>query len=217
MLIRNALVCILATALLGCSTNEQPTEEGCTGNDTPPVSMQDSILWDWMDITVGQSSEEEIIAKFGPPEQTVVWPITASPVACVYYYHRDDVFFGVWLAGGQAIGLEFRDIKPNYRINETAMPASFEQAKQLYGRADIVGWSDRGSGFRSIAWLEQGIQADISLIANNRIAIARFFPEFTSEEFEATLWSNLVFNEQSSGGDVVDTAPRDPFDWSTPP
>lgn len=205
-----------ACSKMAISPGEVITEEPlCSGNDIPTQGLPKEPSWTWLGITVGKSTEQDVITAFGEPKRTRLWP-PDQPEACIFIYTLDDdSIIRVWLAGDMIIGLEVGQPYP-LRDFPIDAPRTLEEAKKLYGRAEIVGYST-GGFVRSVVWLSHGVQAEISLISdNNGVGSILYFSPLTEDEFRNSLWSGLVLDENPTlypGSDLSDYAPKDPFEW----
>jgi hypothetical protein len=211
---------LLTSALCSCSAHENNTDDNqfecdATEDGITQYTFRESE-WMWLNIQVGKSTVQDTIANLGQPELTRLWP-TANPQICRYVY--DDGNGGsivIWLAERSVVGIEFVQPYPQQAFAVEA-PRTLEQAKTQYGRPDIVGYSELGFGIRSVIWLDEGIQAEVSNVSeDNRIGTILYFSPMSQEEFEVSPWSALVLDENPTlcpTCDLRDYAPRDPFDW----
>lgn len=216
------MLIVLLGVLGACSqvTTDRDTiteQKECTGADVPGQNLPEASAWTWLNVTIGESTEQDIIAEFGEPDLTRLRP-DGRPEACLYIFKEDDGnSFNVWIAGDTVIGLEFGQTYPRQPTFQRAeIPRTFEQAKELYGRAELVGYSNGGFA-RTIVWPTKGIQAEVSIVSESlAIGAIRYFTPMTEEEFYNSLWSNYILEENPTlypTSDLRDTAPKDPFDW----
>ncbi|MEW5873328.1 MAG: hypothetical protein AB1894_28975, partial [Chloroflexota bacterium] len=169
--------------------------------------------WSWLGMTVGYSTEQDLVAKLGKPKSVFPWPTNVGkPLACVYRYQLED-WPKFWLAKNKIIGIEFSKSTVEFHTDE--LPGTLHEAKSLYGRPELVGWSSiYGAGYRSVVWLNRGIQAEVAVGGDCWIANILYFTPMGDDEFDASLWSQLVLTTNPTlNSDQPDTMPRDPFDW----
>lgn len=206
-----------ACSKIAVSPGEAVTEEPlCSGSDVSAQDLPKEPSWTWLGITVGKSTEQDVLAIYGEPKRTRLWP-PDQPEVCIFIYTLDDdSFLNFWLAGDLVVGLEVGQPYP-LRSLPIDVPRTLEQAKQLYGRAEIVGYSSGGYGVRSVVWLSHGVQAEVSTITDNDgVGPILYFTPITEDEFRNSLWSGLVLDENPTlypGSDLSDYAPKDPFEW----
>lgn len=212
---------IVSLLLLGAcgqiSTKEGVTEQNqCSGDDVPAIALPQGPTWTWLDITIGESTEQDVVNRFGVPDLTRLWP-REQPQACIYVYKETTNTFRVWLAGNTVIGLESGRTYGDAAFHMKGAPLTFEQAKELYGRAELIGYSNLEYGMRSVAWINQGVQAEVSIyIEGMPISTIRYFTPMTEEQFSDSLWSQLILDENPTQGppyELIDIGPKDPFDW----
>ena len=97
------------------------------------------------------------------------------------------------------------------------LPGTVHEAAELYGHPDNIGWTP-DTFARTLVWLNKGILI-VALVGppdsiKNPIIRSFHFNPMTKSEFHSSLWSSYLIETQPPIiGDVVDTAPRDPFDW----
>jgi hypothetical protein len=212
------LILVLSINLSSCSEATHVTPISCTGNEISVQNSTGDSSWSWSNIVVGKSTGRDVAAKFGKPKSTLLWPNADQPQACIHYYGNDDDFFAVWLAGDRVIGIEFRRFAFDFaRSNgKIEIPTTFEEARDVFGYTELVGWSERGHSFRSVVWAEQGIQVEISLDTDRHyVEIARYFIPISPGDFHNSSFSQLVLDENpTEGTDFVDRGPKDPFEWN---
>ncbi len=211
------LVLLGACSKIAVSPGEAVTEEpSCSGSDISAQDLPKEPSWTWLGITVGKSTEQDVIAIYGKPKRTRLWP-PDQPEACILIYTLDDdSILNFWLAGDLVIGFGVGQPYP-LRDFPIDAPRTLEEAKDLYGRAEIVGYSTGGYGARSVVWLRHGMQATVNIRTDdNSIDRILYFTPITEDEFHNSLWSGLVLDENPTlypGSDVWDNAPKDPFEW----
>ena len=167
--------------------------------------------WSWLDITIGYSTERDLVAKLGRPQNISPWPGNATnPLACIYRYQLEDGS-QFWVAGNKVIGIGFW--KSTAQFNADDLPGTMVEAIDLYGRPEIVGWSSiYGSGYRSVIWVDRGIQAEIDVYGDGMITDILYFTPVS--DFSALPWARLVLEKNPTlDTDSPDMMPRDPFDW----
>jgi hypothetical protein len=217
MLLQVALVGSVLLTLIGCKTDMSKHEdlvnvvEKC---DSASIQYEGGPSdWNLLDIKIGISSEDDLLAIHGEPTKIASWPSrnTESPLACIYYYTSADGQPAFWLAGGKVIGIEIQKYGNGYTLPD--LPETQEDAKIMYGKPDIIGWS-RYPGLRSCVWTNKGIQAELSVAGNQNIDKIVLFPPMSEKEFSESLWAGLVADiNYSLFTDSVDNLPIDPFDW----
>lgn len=192
-------------------------EKPCTGSDVAVQHLPDGPARTWLGITVGSSTEQDVIDELGVPESSRLWP-GDQPQACVYIYKADVSALRVWLAGNVVIGLEFGLLYPHPAFGMVEVPQTFEEAKEQFGHAELVGYSRHVNGVRSVIWLSHGVQAEINLVADSLPVISiLYFTPMTQEEFRNSVWSSLILDSNPSlqpGSDFRENLPKDPFDWN---
>lgn len=217
----NLLLLMFAVlSITGCSS-PLPEEEDtsmptsiCNSEDfpLPHYNVEGSAAWTWSGITVGITTEDELLAKLGEPSSITAWP-SNEPQACIYRYQDLNNHPTFWLADSKVVGACFSTYDEQTRLD--GQPATFNQAKELYGRAEIVGWTlSLGAGYRSVVWLRYGVLAEISYRGKQNIGTITYFMPMNEEEFRNSVWSTLVMETNpTTKTDNVDTYPQDPFNW----
>ncbi|MEM7343643.1 MAG: hypothetical protein AAF485_05335 [Chloroflexota bacterium] len=130
---------------------------------------------------------------------------------CIYFYdpldNGDPVTF--WLGNGRVIGIELWEPAHQLEIEDKV---TIDNAQNLYGRPDLVGWSRiYGPNHRAVVWLEDGAMADVDRYG--RLVNLLFFTPVAEEEFETLPWARNIEDEPNLDSSWVDLGPRDPFDW----
>ncbi len=210
---------VLSLSMAGCS-RLAPEGKGltaaraCNSQDIPlpDYNIEEGAAWTWLDITIGVTTEEELLAELGNPGSISPWPQSSrEPQACVYRYQQLDNYPTFWLAGGRVIGARFSTYDDQTRMN--GQPATFNEAMELYGRAEIVGWNPLG-GHRSVVWLNYGILAEVIVGGKQKVSTMLYFSPMDEEVFGDSLWSHFVLETNPTvGTDHIDDYPRDPFTW----
>lgn len=175
--------------------------------------------WNWLDITVGASTEQDVIERFEETESKGPWIdfATGEQQACVYGYTINDEGVRFWLQNDNVVGIEFINYgRSEFQIEE--LPETVKEAAELYGHPDNVGWTRMDSFARALVWLDKGILIVAHVghpdSLKNPIIRSFYFNPMTESEFDSSLWSFYLIEIQPPiAGDAIDTAPRDPFDW----
>jgi hypothetical protein len=211
------LIFIVSTACSWTPFKTRPvfaTRDECKMSSKAQIS-ENTSSWTWLGVTVGASIEQDLITKFGEPD-AIHFEQEVPQVVCTYFYHTldngDAVTF--WLADGKVIGIDLWEPAHQLLTDERV---TIDDAKALYGRPELVGWSKvYGAGYRAVVWLDQGVMAQVSLRWNNgktAISNATYFSPMTEEEFASSPWARFILDKPNLNTDYVDYGPQDPFEW----
>jgi hypothetical protein len=187
----------------------------CDSSDFPTPYPSEEPGWTWYGITIGSSTEQDLINKLGEPSTRAPWPPSRGKlVACVYRYADLDNFSEFWLTGGKVVAIQIATHDDETRLR--GQPATLDELKELYGRADLVGWHPvYGAGHRSVVWTSEGMLAIVFRgEPDDWIGRILYFPPMSHDEFSDSMWSwYVLYTNPTLDTDVIDTLPRDPFDW----
>jgi hypothetical protein len=183
----------------------------CDSANIPNPFLGEEASWSWQGITIGVSTEQDVVAAFGEPDRIHTWRDERGIRGCVYRYQRPNLYPTFILAGDRVIGIDLRT-EPG-ETGPAGQLETIDNVRELFGRADIVGYSgDLGAGYRSVVWLDEGILAQA--IVSGPIVYIIYFTPMTESEFADSMWSGLVlYTNPTLETDYADHFPRDPFDW----
>lgn len=218
---RFLMLLILSLGIAGCSSLISEGKEIIAGDECnpqdiplPDYDLKEEEAWIWLDITIGTSTEEELRARLGEPASITFWPQKSyEPQACVYRYQELDNYPTFWLAGGKVIAARFSTSNDQTQIE--GQPATIDQAIELYGNAEIVGYNATlGAGYRSVVWLDYGVLAEAYVGGGQQVGTVMYFSPMSEDEFRDSPWSTYVLETNPTvGTDNIDDSPRDPFNW----
>jgi hypothetical protein len=224
----SSLLCII---LLGsCLQPGLPNRAPAEGDQqkvcvklTLPSTAPLNPSWTWFEITVGESSSEDLISKYGEPLTKRFFPVGGEPAGCIYQYSLDGhtVFF--YIVDGRVYAIEIP--APSYLFGNDAI-FTLVDVVGMYGRPELVGFNTPyGSGYRTLVWPVEGVQAFVSLglelsaerpplidISRADIVSLVYSSPTSVEEYQESFLS-IWFHETRPESDVFEVYPQDPFDW----
>jgi hypothetical protein len=226
--IPSLLSAILLSACLQINLSNAATpdnkqlEEICE-KSTSQSNVRPNPSWTWFNIIIGESTYEDLISNYGTPITRQIFPSIRKPLGCIYQYKLDDhtVFF--YIMDGQIVAIETP--APSYLFGTGAI-LPLADFVEKYGRPEMVGFnSPYGSGYRTLVWLREGVQAFVSLglelsaerpllIDINRADIVSlvYSSPTSAEEYQESFIS-IWFHETRPESDIFEAYPQDPFEW----
>lgn len=181
--------------------------------------------WTWFEITAGVSTFQELTENFGQPESIVVNSHKLfDKERCLVKYVIEDNNVLFTIEEGRVIAIEFYN--PGYPFGKSNI--SLNDLVENQGYPDLIGYNKPyGSGYRTIVWLNQGVQAvvvvgaieawppskltEVELTEFHVLGTEYFYP-MTEIEYRKSYLSSW-YTEERPESDVIDLYPMNPFGW----
>lgn len=176
-------------------------------------TIEDAQNWMWLNISICNSTKQDLIATLGEPKSIRAWPGEGDQhLTDNYHYDLDDhpIF---WIKGNKVVGIGFSASKSQFQTED--LPETVSEVKRLYGRPELVGWSIYGSVYRTVVWSSKGVLVEVRVDDDrdqSRISNIVYFSPMAEDEFINSPWSRFVLDSRPNS-DYVDFLPQDPFDW----
>jgi len=181
------------------------------------IEAEDIVItpsWTWLDITVGVSTRQDVLAKFGKPESINHWSTEKIEGICRYRYLLDGKRVVFWLNQDKVIGIEF--LTPTYQLQVSGQAARVNDAVTLYGYPDMVGWG-RATSYRTIIWMSKGVLAEVILVHETEKSLVSniiYFSPMNETEFTNSVWAEFIRDMRpESDSDSIDAWSENPFGW----
>jgi len=180
--------------------------------------MMDLLDGIWNGVTVGISTEQDVLSAFGSPSEIYHEDSTALKTTTYSYFDESDTQTGlIWITlKGDVVDVINLDSEA---IQSKGGPRLMVDLVNLLGRPDIVSWSSL-QGSRTLIWPTKGIAATVGFWAvevdssENHIWILEIFPPMDTNTFgESTYYADLI-PEANLYPTSEANASEDPFDWN---
>ncbi|MCL4264499.1 MAG: hypothetical protein KJ069_14845 [Anaerolineae bacterium] len=210
-------ILLLSIIIAGCQYGGQvnldegvPNEANCS-NLSPQDALFQSVGITWAGITVGESTKDDVITKFGEPDVIVSQEGTIPFRGICWMFYRDGPHF--WISQDRVIAVDLANFGFRTAV-EIELPKDVQELRTLYGKPDFVGWHApyNHPWGRLAVWPTEGVMANIT-IDSQQVASVVFFPPMSESDFLNSGLSQFISFTETPSGDIVDMVKRDPFNW----
>lgn len=177
-------------------------------------AVQDTSNWTWLDITICVSTKQDLIEVLGQPKIIRAWPVEGREKLTDNYHYEFDDYLIFWVATNKVIGIGFSSRNSQFLQTEN-LPKAINEAKEFYGRPELIGWSVYGSWYRSVVWPDRGVLAEVRIandLDESRIVNIIYFTPMTKDEFTHSPWAKFFLTLRPES-DNIEMLPQDPFNW----
>lgn len=183
----------------------QDTSVSGTIYETPGITR--------FDITVGQSTKQDVLALFGEPDD-IINRIDTVPMKgiCWMIYKNGPEF---WISNERVVAMNLS----NFGFRSApgiVVPQTIQELYTLYGKPDFVVWHGpyHVSGSRYAVWSTKGVMANL-IVGTHHVSSVVYFSPMSQAEYLASNLSQFINFEKRPHpfSDVIDGDPQDPFIW----